>query len=215
MNFNKHLSLEGKHAILGASKYHWINDTEEQITKRLCSQYASEVGTILHDVAYNRIRYGFKLNKHDKKSVLLELLKKGIPRTIVDYIDFDIMFLNLMTYVNDCIGFRMQPEVLLWYSDICFGTADAIQYREKEGILRIHDLKTGTTPAHIEQLMIYAALFCLEYRIKPYELETKLRIYQNGEVLCHNPTAEDILPIMDKIVTMNKYILTSIKTEEV
>lgn len=28
MNFNNHLNLEGQHAFLGASKYHWINYAE-------------------------------------------------------------------------------------------------------------------------------------------------------------------------------------------
>ena len=31
-------------------------------------------------------------------------------------------------------------------------------------ILRIHDYKSGITPAKMDQLMIYAALFCLEYK---------------------------------------------------
>lgn len=210
MNFNKHSNLEGRHAFLGASKYYWINDNEEQVIKRLCSQYASEIGTILHNVACDRIKYAFKLTKHEKKSVVLELLKNGIPRIVVDTIDFDSMYENLMTYVNDCIGFHMEPEVVLCYSDICFGTADAIQFREKDRILRIHDLKTGTTPAHMEQLMIYAALFCLEYRMKPYEMETELRIYQGNEIVYHNPTAEELVPIMDKIVTTNKFIMNNI-----
>ena len=67
-------------------------------------------------------------------------------------------------------------------------------------------MKTGTTPVKMEQLEIYAALFCLEYRIKPSEIEMELRIYQNDEVLCHNATAEDIEPIMDTIIRLNKLI---------
>ena len=34
----------------------------------------------------------------------------------------------------------------------------------------------------------------------------ELRIYQKDEVIVHNPTAEDILPIMDKIVHLNKIL---------
>lgn len=107
-------------------------------------------------------------------------------------------------YVNDAIGFKMTPEQPLFYSENCFGTADAISYRNK--LLRIHDLKTGLIPAHMEQLMIYAALFCLEYKVKPADIDMELRIYQNNEVLYHNPTAEDIVPIMDKIITFDKVI---------
>ena len=58
----------------------------------------------------------------------------------------------------------------------------------------------------MEQLEIYAALFCLEYKIKPGDIRMELRIYQNDEILVHEPTAEDILPIMDKIVHVNKIL---------
>lgn len=58
----------------------------------------------------------------------------------------------------------------------------------------------------MEQLEIYAALFCLEYKIKPGDIRMELRIYQNDEILVHEPTAEDILPIMDKIVHVNKML---------
>lgn len=114
-------------------------------------------------------------------------------------------------YVNDAIGFKMTPEQPLFYSENCFGTADAISYRNK--LLRIHDLKTGLIPAHMEQLMIYAALFCLEYKVKPADIDMELRIYQNNEVLYHNPTAEDIVPIMDKIITFDK-VIRKIKEQE-
>jgi len=46
----------------------------------------------------------------------------------------------------------------------------------------------------------------LEYKVKPGEIEIELRIYQNDEVLIHKPTAEDILPIMDKIIHLNKLL---------
>ena len=115
-------------------------------------------------------------------------------------------------YVNDAIGYKMTPEQILYYSDNCFGTADSICFRNN--LLRIHDLKTGVIPAHMEQLEIYAALFCLEYKIKPGEINMELRIYQDNEILVHNPTAEDILTIMDKIVHLNK-LLESIDDKEV
>jgi hypothetical protein len=111
---------------------------------------------------------------------------------------------TLNMYVNDAIGFKMTPERTLFYSENCFGTADAIAFRNET--LRIHDLKTGAAPAHIEQLIIYAALFCLEYKIKPGDIKTELRIYQNDEILYHNPTAEDLALVIDKIITFDKII---------
>ena len=105
----------------------------------------------------------------------------------------------------------MTPEQTLFYSENCFGTADAIGFRD--GLLRIHDLKTGATPAKMEQLEIYAALFCLEYRMKPEEIAMELRLYQSDEVIVHEPTVEDIAPIIDKIITFDK-IIAKIKDQE-
>jgi hypothetical protein len=110
---------------------------------------------------------------------------------------------TLYAYVNDAIGFKMSTEVVLYYSDYFFGTADSICFRNN--FLRIHDLKTGKHEASMEQLEIYAALFCLEYRVKPNELDgCELRLYQSDEVICHVPDPKDILAIMNKIVQLNK-----------
>lgn len=114
-------------------------------------------------------------------------------------------------YVNDAIGFKMVPEQILYYSENCFGTTDAIAFRN--GLLRIHDLKTGVIPTHMEQLEIYAALFCLEYHVSPGEIDMELRLYQNNEILFLNPTADDILPIIDKIQTFDK-IIDRVKEQE-
>ena len=110
------------------------------------------------------------------------------------------------------IGFKMLTEQTLYYSENCFGTADAISFRDN--FLRIHDLKTGGVPAHMEQLMIYAALFCLEYKMKPSDIEIELRLYQNNEIVFHNPTSDDVMPIINKIINFDK-ILTKIKEREV
>lgn len=206
MTLNKHFDLEGKHAMLSASSWRWINDDIESLTKRICSQYSQLMGTLLHEIAYKHIKYRMKMNRYDKKNVMLELLSKGIPGLVIDTLDFDVIFDNLMTYINDAIGFKMEPEVVLRYSNNFFGTTDAINFNEKERFLRIHDYKSGVLPAHMEQLMIYAALFCLEYRIKPGEIDTELRIYQNNEIVFHNPGADEIAPICDKIVTFDNFI---------
>lgn len=177
MNFNRHSNLEGQHAFLGASKYHWVNYSEAKLADTYANFLAAQKGTVLHAFAAQCILLGQKLPKSRK---------------------------TLNMYVNDAIGYRMTPEQILYYSDNCFGTADAISFRN--GLLRIHDLKTGVTPAHMMQLMIYAALFCMEYHMNPGDIEMELRLYQNNEVLFHNPMADDILPIMDKIQTFDKII---------
>ena len=135
--------------------------------------------------------------------VLLHLLKEGIPG---DVIELDRIMETLVPYVEDAIGFRMRAEQVLYYSENVFGTADSIIFDEKKRILRIHDLKTGTTPAHFEQLEIYAALFCLEYEYKPGEIEFELRIYQNGDIHIGKPQADNILPVMDEIIRKDKLV---------
>ena len=184
MIFNNHSNLEGQHGFLGASKYHWINYDENKVAEPYSKSSATHRGTVRHDVACQCIRLGQKLPKSQK---------------------------TLNMYVNDAISFRMVPEQILFYSENCFGTADAIAYRNN--VLRIHDLKTGVVPAHIEQLEIYAALFCLEYKVKPANIDIELRLYQNNEVLCHTPTIDDIVPIMDKIVTFDR-VIRKVKEQE-
>lgn len=184
MNFNKHSNLEGRHAFLGASKYHWINYSDDKVVESYSRFLATQKGTQLHEFAAQCIRLGQKLPKSKK---------------------------TLNAYVNDAIGFKMTPEQILFYSDNCFGTADAIVFRD--GLLRIHDLKTGAIPAHMEQLEVYAALFCLEYKIKPADIKMELRLYQSDDILVGDPTVEDIAPIMDKIITFDR-IINKIKEQE-
>lgn len=184
MNFNKHSNLEGQHAFLGASKYHWINYSEDKVAESYSRFLATQKGTQLHEFAAQCIRLGQKLPKSKK---------------------------TLNAFVNDAIGFKMTPEQILFYSDNCFGTADAIAFRGD--LLRIHDLKTGAIPAHMEQLEVYAALFCLEYKVKPADIRMELRLYQSDDILVANPTVEDIAPIMDKIITFDK-IINKIKEQE-
>ncbi|NBI91903.1 DUF2800 domain-containing protein [Lachnospiraceae bacterium] len=184
MIFNKHLNFEGQHAFLGASKYHWINYSEDKVAESYSRFLATQKGTQLHEFAAQCIRLGQKLPKSKK---------------------------TLNAFVNDAIGFKMTPEQILFYSDNCFGTADAIVFRDE--LLRIHDLKTGAIPAHMEQLEVYAALFCLEYKVKPADIRMELRLYQSDDILVGNPTVEDIAPIMDKIITFDR-IINKIKEQE-
>lgn len=177
MNWNKHFALEGQHAFLGASQHSWLNYDEDKLIESYFRSQAKQKGTELHEFAAQCIKLGQKLPRSQK---------------------------TLNMYVNDAIGFKMDPEVILYYSDNCFGTADTISFRNNE--LRIHDLKTGITPAKIEQLQIYAALFCLEYRVDPKQIYIELRIYQFDKVMYDNPSPEDIMTIMGKIIQNDKTI---------
>lgn len=174
MNFVKHSNLEGLHAPFSASQSAWLRYDNEKALTVYDNMRAKERGTKLHDWAKRTIDLGIKQPRSNK---------------------------TLYAYVNDAIGFKMSTEVVLYYSPYFFGTADAISFRNNK--LRIHDLKTGKS-GHMEQLEVYAALFCLEYKIKPGDIQMELRLYKDNEVIVHEPTAEDILPIMDKIMSLNK-----------
>lgn len=186
MQWNDHSRLVGQHAFLGASKYHWLNYDTQRLVDTFMSCQAKEKGTRLHAFAAECINLKQKLPKSKK---------------------------TLNAYVNDAIGFRMDPEQVLFYSENCFGTADAIAFNDKDNFLRIHDLKTGAVPAHMEQLFIYDALFCLEYRVHPQDIQIENRIYQNDDVFTVNPTEAEIKPIMDKIIEFDK-IITELKLGE-
>ena len=179
MIFNNHSKFNGCHAFLSASQFHWIRYSDEKVIDKYAKQQAAKKGTELHDFASKCIQLGQKLPQSKK---------------------------TLNSFVNDAIGYRMETEQVLFYSENCFGTADAISFDEKERFLRIHDLKTGITPAHFEQLMIYAAMFCLEYNYDPNTISIELRLYQNDEVLILEPDPRDICDIMDTIVRFDKLI---------
>jgi len=210
MIFNKHSELEGRHAILSPSKHYWMNYDDEALMKSYVSSFAADIGTLVHEYACDRIKYKMPLDAESdeaKNGLLIHLMKNGIP---FKAIDLDRIFYNLVPYVNDCVGYKMDSEIILKYSDLCFGTADAIGVRRNW--LRIHDLKTGTTPASMDQLMCYAGLFFLEYKrdYRPQTMKVELRIYQNQEVMISQPNSEEIKAVMEKIVHGNSVIMKNI-----
>lgn len=177
MIFNQHLDLAGQHAFLSPSNHHWLNYDEQKLEARYYAAKAARRGTDLHALAHEAIRLGVKLSKSNQA---------------------------LSTYVNDAIAYRMNCEQSLFYSVNCFGTADTIAFRRNK--LRIHDLKTGISHVSERQLEIYAALFCLEYALAPFEIEVELRIYQREEIRILEPNPEMLVFIMGKIVTFDNYL---------
>lgn len=188
MNFNKHSELEGKHAILSASKYAWIRYTDDKMRSVYKKHRDSILGTRLHEFAAEAIELKIKFQEVDN---------------------------TLNMYVNDAISFGMTPEVILYYSQNAFGTADAISFRPRKGqksILRIHDLKTGVSKTSFDQLYIYTAYFCLEYGVDINEIDVELRIYQHSS-FAYVIMGEDFEPslieyIMNKIKAFDEIIDT-------
>lgn len=177
MRFNDHWRVEGKHAFLGASKYHWINYDEEKMRRIFNNTFASERGTRIHAFAAEAIKLKIRMKDND---------------------------VTLNRYINDAIRFRMTPEQVLYFNDDCFCTADAISFEKK--ILRIHDLKTGVHPGSEHQLEINAAVFCLEYEINPYDIEMLFAIYQSDQVFPYIGDPKRIREIMDLIRFNTKII---------
>lgn len=187
MKFYDHKNLAGCHAPFTASQSSWLRYDDDKVIEVYNNKKSAAMGTRLHAWAAETIALGLKQPKSKK---------------------------TICAYVNDAIGFKMDTEVVLFYSERFFGTADAICFRN--GMLRIHDLKTGKIGKiedHMEQLEVYTALFCLEYKVRPGDINIELRVYKNDEVIAWNPTAEDIVPIMDKIVHLDK-LLQKIDREE-
>lgn len=184
MRFNEHSELLGMHAFLSPSSYHWVNYTDEKLIDRYKTARAAQLGTQLHEFASQAINLGVRLPKNGKT-------------------------LNL--FVNDVIGYRMMSEQPLFYSINCFGTADAISFRNN--LLRIFDLKTGVTRASLMQLKVYAAIFCLEYEVRPAEIEYDLRIYKDDAITSDDIDPTEIAQIMDKIVSFDRYISEFRETE--
>lgn len=184
MNWQKFSELEGKHAILSPSSYHWLNYDDEKLIEVYRNEKEKQEGTELHELAAKLIDKGIKPEDNNET-------------------------FNL--YVRDGIYYKMDTEVCLRYSERCFGHADAISFRRN--LLRIHDLKTGTTKASEKQLEIYAALFCLMYKYKPKDIKIELRIYQSGQVRIFTPEAETISAIMKDIIHKDR-ILCKLESEE-
>ncbi len=182
MIFNRHSDLEGRHALLSASKSSWVNYDDDEAAEFAAKSMAAARGSKMHDLARKLIE-----------------LRVPLPNTGQ----------TLNMYVNDAIGFRMAPEVVLFYSYNAFGTADAISFRDR--LLRIFDLKTGVNATQARQLEVYAALFCLEYKVRPGDIGYDLRIYQNDDVIEFDTDPDRILHLMERIVALDK-ILTA--TEE-
>lgn len=184
MKFIDHSDLSGKHAFLSASSSSWLRYTEDKLIARYDVWQNAVRGTKLHELAKMAIDMGVKFADTEQ---------------------------TINMYVNDAIGFKMRTEQVLFYSENCFGTADTISFRRR--FLRIHDLKTGLHTAKMEQLVVYAALFCLEYKVKPKDIDVELRIYQNDQVEVYTPDTEEIEAVMETIIESDR-LLERLKAED-
>jgi hypothetical protein len=180
--FKYHPNLEGTHALLSASNYHWVHDSEEKFIERLETVNAARKGTRLHAFAEEAI-----------------LLKRRQPEEGQPGHDI------LCAYINDALDLGLRPETVLQYSIYTFGTADAIGFEEYfnhehlAGFLRIHDYKSGKTEVkNPEQLYMYAVYFCFEYGFMPFEIEGELRIYQGDKIRSYQIDRQHLAYLYDR-----------------
>jgi hypothetical protein len=170
MIWNEHLDLVDQHAPFGASQNAWVNYDDEKFIEVYKNKKAAPMGTRLHAFAAEAIRLRRKLEGED----------------------------SLAMFVRDAVDLKMRPEQPLWYSKNFGGTADAISFRR--GTLRIFDLKTGKNEAHIQQLKVYAAFFCLEYKVQPTNIKhIILRLYQFDTIIEELVEQEEINRLMKNI----------------
>lgn len=167
----RYQKLDNGHAFLSPSKYHWVNYDEEKLKRSYKNHRMAARGSELHDLAARLIRLGVHMPKNKAA---------------------------LNAYVNDSIGYRMSAEIVLYHSPYCYGTCDSIGFDEET--LRIFDLKTGDSGGNILQVMLYAALFCLQYMIDPDTIKFDLRIYHGNEVFAINPEPSEVKKTMIRIV---------------
>ena len=218
MEFKNHSSLKGTHAPFSASQSSWLRYDPEKFEDKLFNVYRSALGTEIHDFASSQIILG---HRYRSPKILREAIETYIYRKFYNE-DYEMLdqqgtkllknlpklnpqvFDTVIQFVNDSIGYKMHSEQTLFYSQYFYGTADAISFDEKNKALMIFDLKTGVNPAHMDQLEVYAALFCLEYGYRPSEISIELRLYQNGEIVSGTPDVDNILNIMNIMIEQTK-----------
>jgi hypothetical protein len=223
MHLNEHSDLRGKHALFSPSQPSFFNCDPKDFIARLINKYRAQLGTDIHEWASVRIKRCHKITstkemlnaidefifnkyyieKTDSVSKDGQRILQCLKQTIKAQPE---LLENIRLYVNDAIGFKMYTEVVLYFTDEFYGTSDAVIFNDKDKLLRIHDLKTGSSVVHIEQLLGYAALFCLEQRIDPLTIDYELRIYQGNDILVATPSGEDVKPFVDQYIAFDKAI---------
>lgn len=175
VRFEPRPDLEGRHALLSPSQYHWIRYDEDKFDRIYHTRLAAARGTAEHEFAAMAIKLG-RRQPANKDS------------------------LNM--FINDSIRWRLEPEVALYADEMFFGHADAAGY--KKGVFRVSDYKSGETKTSMDQLKCYVALFCIQFDMSPFEFNAEMRIYQFNEIREELAEPHDIMIIIDRWKTFSK-----------
>lgn len=214
-------STSTSHAPFPPSQPSWVRYTDAQVIEAFKNKYRSDIGTEIHEWASHQIILGSKpsgirevergVKTHIYEKYMVDTSKTYDPRVgsiFIDHLRYlpGEAYLSVKMFVCDSIGFRMESEQKLSVSKVIEGTADAVRFYPKDNLLRISDLKTGSRPAKIEQVFIYAALYCYENRLDPLKTNFEARIYQNGEIYIEQPTGEEIKSLLNTILHINEVV---------
>lgn len=214
-------STSTSHAPFPPSQPSWVRYTDAQVIEAFKNKYRSDIGTEIHEWASHQIILGSKpsgirevergVKTHIYEKYMVDTSKVYDPRVgsiFLDHLRYlpGEAYLSVKMFVCDSIGFRMESEQKLSVSKVIEGTADAVRFYPKDNLLRISDLKTGSRPAKIEQVFIYAALYCYENRLDPLKTNFEARIYQNGEIYIEQPTGEEIKSLLNTILHINEVV---------
>lgn len=214
-------STSTSHAPFPPSQPSWVRYTDAQVIEAFKNKYRSDIGTEIHEWASHQIILGSKpsgirevergVKTHIYEKYMMETSKlydSRVGSIFLDHLRYlpGEAYLSVKMFVCDSIGFRMESEQKLSVSKVIEGTADAVRFYPKDNLLRISDLKTGSRPAKIEQVFIYAALYCYENKLDPLKTNFEARIYQNGEIYIEQPTGEEIKSLLNTILHINEVV---------
>ena len=215
MSLTENSKLLGQHALFSPSQPSWLNYSDEEFISKLTSKYKSNLGTEIHEWSAVQIALGHKVSslREIYKDVETHIYEKyysleyglsSFGLTLLKNLKYlpEETFGTIKNYINDCVGLKMETEVLIDFTDNFFGTADALRFDDKG--LKIFDLKTGSMPAKIEQPLIYASLYLLKNRLDPKNVPVELRIYQNNDILRAIPSPDELVPVMNTIIHFDK-----------
>lgn len=221
MNFKQHSEIKGTHALFSPSQPSWLRYDENKIRDRVRNQFRTALGTELHEYVASQIALMHKVTNlrsvvagvenhiYTKYRIADDGKTAPFGMTLINHVGTlpKHVFETARLYINDGIAFGMTVEQPLVYSEYIYGTADTIAFREDQNLLRISDYKSGDHPASMDQLIGYAAIFFLEYNnIKPREVKTELRIYQNGEINLEEPDTDEIHDAIAAVISVNRTI---------
>lgn len=186
LELNPHPEIIGKHAPFSPSQHYWIDYDPDKLLAYWDNKDAQLIGTETHEDAAELIRMHYRFLRRGQPSPIKNLAKGK-----------DTVSLHVWHSAKNWL----KPEVQVKYSDICFGTSDALGFNCRTKTLFVNDLKTGRLQGDMRQLEQYAAIFFAEYAnnlqyaqgININDCKVELRIFQYDTFVLSEPPIDYIM----------------------